>query len=375
MLKGKIFASFSVLVSSLCFLVSTGWAVNCACNGKVGALQACINSNPPGSTITVVGPATCYENLTLVQDLDTLTANTTSGKVVLAAANSSMPVISVVGTGVSFISGFTIQGGTFGIDCDLGNAIIFQNTIQNCSVAGINVGGGYATIGTNNPKNAAPSPNTIINCPVGVQVTVHSGAGIVGNTIKSCKTAGIVVDSASQADIAGNTIDGCGNAISVSENSSIRLSDRPYQTFPMWGSLNKTDATLKNTGAAILCSTGGCIRGYAGGLLGSTLISADTTCIQNFKTNSSQLVGSWALVSTNISNAPKKYTFYPDGAGLTDTDSFMWSGTATTLSLTTKIGKTASGALTWGAGYATLKWTITSGTLVPVGSWITMKRQ
>jgi hypothetical protein len=307
-LKMKIFCGFAALASVFFCLASTGWAVNCTCN-KPGALQACINSNPSASTITVVGPATCYENLTLAQSL---VANNTNGKVVIEAADSNKPVISVAGTGRTFISGLTITGGTIGIDWNLGHGMVYNNTIQNCSVAGINAGGGaYLLLGASTPSDVTSSPNTIMNCPIGVMVTSHSGAGILGNTITSCKTAGVQVDSSSQADLAGNTIDSCTNAISVSENSSIRLSDRPSSILPLWGLLNKTDATAKNTGPAILCTTGGAVRGYEGALTGSTPVSADSTCIQNLKTNSSPLsiVPSYSgQTESNVKGCPAGWT-------------------------------------------------------------------
>ncbi|MDR3554991.1 MAG: hypothetical protein P4L55_09585, partial [Syntrophobacteraceae bacterium] len=155
---------------------------------------------------------------------------------------------------------------------------------------------------------------------------------------------------------------------------SIRLSDRPFSIFPLWGLLNKTDTSAKNTGAAILCTTGGAIRGYEGALAGSVPISYDSTCIENLKTNTSPIIGTWTLVSASFSNPPAQVSFYPDGAGQAGGRGLTWSISGTVLTMTLNNGKTGTGALTWGTGNSTFTWKFT-GTLVTGGGTVVMKRQ
>ncbi|HYA40595.1 MAG TPA: right-handed parallel beta-helix repeat-containing protein [Syntrophobacteraceae bacterium] len=378
MRKGGFFGGLVVLLGALCLLSAPGWAaVSCTCSNP-GDLQKCINQNfgKIWTTFTVTGPATCYENLTIVQDGTQLVADTAKGSVTISAQNSNQPVISVVSTGWAGINGFTIEGGAYGIDLDLGHGYIINNTIKNNSLAGIHVGGAYAFIGAQSPTDAAPLPNTITGNPIGILVTAHSGASIVGNTIKSGSVAGIVLDSLSQADIAGNTIDSFVNAISLSENSVIRLSDRPW--LPIFGPLNTTDADAKNSGAAILCASGGVVSGYEGGLLGATAYSGDATCINNLMTNSSPLVGNWNVTShsNNMKSPPTQVDFYAVGTGWDNSGGSVWRWTATPTTLTIKSSKhTMQGSLTW-TGNNKVKWVFTGGSFTSgTSGWMVFERE
>ena len=263
-----------------------------------------------GTAFTVHGPATCYENLVLVSNFASLVADNSKGQVVIEAADSNKPVISVVGTGYSGISGFTIKNGTFGIQWKSGNGYISSNTILDSVTVGIEVGGGYIFIGATSPNDSTYSPNTINGAPVGIQVTEHGGASIVGNKVYATNI-GIVVDSDSQADIAGNTMQGKLDPISVTENSVVRLSDRPG---PLYGPLNKGILT-RNSSAAVSCGSGACLTGLVDGKMGFSRTNSDQSFIHRTWTNTDYMVGTWNATGTNVPDLPVKWAFYANGYG------------------------------------------------------------
>jgi hypothetical protein len=367
MSKRRMLGGSAVLVAVLCFLVSAGWAADCTC-GSPGDLQQCINSQPPGTAFTVHGPATCYENLLLVSNFASLVADNSKGQVVIEAADANKPVISVVGTGYSGISGFTIRNGTFGIQWNSANGYISGNTIQNSLTAGILVGGGYIFIGANSPNDLTYSPNSISGAPVGVQVTERAGASIVGNKIYATNT-GIVVDSASQADIAGNTIQGRLDPVSVTENSVVRLSNRPG---PLYGPLNKA-LLPRNSSAAVSCGTGACVTGLVDGKMGFSRINSDQSCIHRTWTNTDYMVGTWKVIEASVSNLPVQWTFYANGYGQAGSIGFTWDQSKGALTLTMSGGKFGVGELLPGVA-KNVTWKL-SGTIVNGEGTIQFVRQ
>jgi hypothetical protein len=350
MSKWGIFGGLAILLAIVCLFPSSGWAVNCKCE-KAGDLQSCISAyfGQTWTTFTIEGPATCYENLTIVTEGVQLSADTSKGAVTISAEDSKKPVISIISSGWSGISGFTIEGGTYGVVFGCSHGFIVNSTIKNNSIAGIWAAGtADASIGITSPDAQGVSPNDIFGNPVGILVSNASSALIVGNSIRNGSVAGIMVDRVSQAEVSGNSIDGCVNAVKVSGNSGVNLSD---SIIPLFGPLNQTTMSPSaiNSGAPIACTMGGYVSGYQGALAGLKANSFDNTCINALKTNSSPLVGTWTVLSSkNLSNPPSSLIFYPCGTGTDNSGSgWLWTLTGNTLTMTTAGGKVMQGTLTW----------------------------
>ena len=234
--------------------------------------------------------------------------------------------------------------------------------------------GGYIYIGATSPNNYSLSPNTISGAPVGIEVTKHAGASIVGNTIQRHATSGIVVDSASQADIAGNAIKRqTAPPLPARENSVVRLSDRPG---PLYGPLNRTNTGwAKTIGPAVYCNAGACVTGFMDDKIGFAHFSSDESCIHSTWTNAVFMVGTWRVISIELSRQVCRFSgaFYANGYGQAGTVAFTWNQSKHVLTVRTLDGKIVSGTLLVGAGDFVM-WECT-GTLVTGEGNIRLLRQ
>ena len=222
--------------------------INVACPGQ--SIQAAVDTALPGDVINVTG--TCAENVLIRNEKQRITI---AGGPAVINAGAGNPAFNVRGKGI-LIQGFTINGGTVGVEVNRGsNAVINGNTIQNSTSAGILAdqvvfvvitnntiqnstgdgivvsGSSHARIGFNQTSDVAASPNTIQNnANRGIVVTRIGSARIAGNTIQNNGSDGIGVFRNSQADIAFNTINGngggsAGNGVAVGENASVQLGE------------------------------------------------------------------------------------------------------------------------------------------------------
>jgi parallel beta-helix repeat protein len=313
----------------------------------------------PWTTFTVTG--NCIENLNVYLDGAQLVAKT-AGKVSISAQDSSQPVISVYSRKVG-VNGFIIEGGTIGVMFEDGSGDVFNSTIKNNTTAGVSLEGtSSAWVGYQPAPVPGPGPNIITGNGQGIMVSGSSAGAILGNTINKNTGNGILVETVSMAYVAGNAINANAlNAISVSGNSGVNLSDIGPPVAPgyLFGPLNTTTTTAKNTGAAIACTMGGYVSGYQGSLAGAKANSFDATCINALKTNTSPLIGAWKVISAskNITNPPTAMSFYANGAGsCAGGGGLTWTVSGAVLSITASGGKTGSGTLTW-SGSSKVTWT------------------
>jgi parallel beta-helix repeat protein len=255
---------------------------------SIGNLQGTINGTQPGNVITVAG--SCSGNIVIRNDLQRIVLDG-GGTAVIQAADPNSPALSIRGKGVT-VQGFTIIGGSVGIEVNRGsNAVINNNIIQNTDGHGIvvdqlgfavitnnvitnNPGAGIwvsesstARIGFNQETETVASLNTIQNNAIGVIVSNASSARIVGNNISNNTGDGIEVLRNSQADIASNAISGNGgDGIEIGEDSFIQLGEDTGSSI-----YNLPNSTVtNNSGFGINCTTGGVADGRQGTLSGAS---------------------------------------------------------------------------------------------------------
>ena len=267
--------------------------VNVDCgDGGVG-LQVAVNAASAGDTIMVTGR--CVENIYIGETKEQLTLNG-GGTAIIEAFNSNDIVVRAMGRSIK-IQGFTIRGGLDGIHTPGypppgGGAKVHieNNTVENNSRIGINIGqNSYAVITNNTVQNnlwygivvselssarigveglsdATTKPNTIQGNGIdGIRVTRNAYAVIVGNTISGNTGDGIFVSKVSHADIANNTIDNNGNCgIQVTQNSGVVLGNDTGGT--IFDLPNVT--AVKNVKWGIKATVGASVDGRRGSLKG-----------------------------------------------------------------------------------------------------------
>lgn len=259
--------------------------VDCA----LGSLQSTLDIVARGDTIFVTG--TCNENI-LAKNEKQRIALFGGGTAVLNGASSASPTLNIRGKGI-LIKGFTITGGSNGIEVNRGSTavidgnaiqnttgngvVVYQvafasitgNTIQDNPGAGIVVNeGSTARIGFNSDSDVAAIPNFIQNNDSGgIVVASSSSARIVGNTISGNGDDGILIVRDSHADISNNVIAAnAGDAIEIAENSAANLGeDTGVTIFDLPNTTN-----VNNGGYGVRCVDGGVADGRLGTLIGTT---------------------------------------------------------------------------------------------------------
>jgi parallel beta-helix repeat protein len=275
---------------------SSGGALDCS----AGTLQAAVNNAAPGDTIFVGG--TCNENVVIRNDAQRITLKG-EGTATINGSNPNSPALIVRGKGI-VIQGFTITGGSVGIDLNRGsNAFVDGNVIENASGHGIVVGPGAfagvinnlirnnlgagivvnenssARIGFSEDSDTAAAGNAIQDNAVGILVTNQSNARIVGNDISSNDGDGVLVIRRSSADISNNAINGNGtDGIRVEDNSVVQLGqDSGSSIFEL-----PNDTSTNNTGFGLSCALGGVADGRQGTLTGTSgATDFDAACIDD----------------------------------------------------------------------------------------------
>ena len=277
--------SYDVFVARLTASLSAS-LLTVVCPGD--SLQASIDAAQPGNTISVFG--TCSENPVIRNEKQRITIDG-GGSATITAPSAASPALNVRGKGI-LVQGFTITGGSDGIEVNRGsNAVLNNNLIENSAGNGIlvdqlsfsvvtnntiqnNPGAGIfvsehstARIGFNLDSETTASPNTIQSNAIGVVVSNGSSARVIGNVIQNNSGDGVTVLRDSHADIAGNAIDNNGgDGIEVGENSLVQLGEDSGAS--IYESANTT--TTNNTGFGIKCSNGGVADGRQGSLTGSS---------------------------------------------------------------------------------------------------------
>lgn len=261
------------------------------------SLQASIDAAQPGTTISVFG--TCGENVLIRNEKQRITIDG-GGTATINAPSAASPALNVRGKGI-LVQGFTIAGGSDGIEVNRGsNAVLNNNVIQNTAGNGVlvdqlsftvitnntienNPGAGIfvsqhstARIGFNLDTETTVSPNTIQNNALGVVVSNGSSARIIGNVIENNSGDGVLVTRDSHADLASDSIDGNGgDGIEVGDSSAVQLGEDSGAS--IYESANTT--ATNNTGFGIRCSDGGVADGRQGSLTGSSgTASFDGSC-------------------------------------------------------------------------------------------------
>jgi parallel beta-helix repeat protein len=264
------------------------------------SLQDAISISSPGDTVLVSG--TCSENV-IIRNEGRRFILDGGGTATIDGPSSSSPAVNIRGKGI-VIRGFTITGGSVGIDVNRGanvfvdgNTIentggagillqdgtfggVINNTIQNNPGAGIVVSGGStARIGFSEESDTVASDNAIQGNAIGIAVMNGSNAWIVGNQISGNSGDGVLVTRRSSADISSNTINSNGgDGVEIRDNSVVQLGEDSGSS--IFASPNST--TSNNTGVGVRCTTGGVADGRRGTLTGAGgTVSFAGTCIND----------------------------------------------------------------------------------------------
>jgi Right handed beta helix region len=259
------------------------------------SLEAAINAAQSGDTILVTG--TCRENVLVRNDRVRVFLNG-GGTAIISGSDPTRPTLDVRGKAIS-IQGFTITGGSSGIEVQRGaNAVIDNNIIDSVGGPGVVVNqlafavmthntirnnqgdgivvkeGAAARIGFNSGNELLPSGNTIqMNSGNGITVASSSSARMTGNAINSNGDHGVEVMSGAQADISNNSINSNGgDGIFVTQDSAAQLGEDP-------GLFAAANSGTGNGGFGINCDFGGALEGLIGSLTGNTgATSLDASC-------------------------------------------------------------------------------------------------
>jgi hypothetical protein len=210
---------FTVLSSLvvLCFAVSA-WAaapikVDCNKEGSINKTLARLaqSGNTRGVTLSVTG--TCNENITIT-GFDHLVLQGTPTATIQDASNGTAPVVSIGSSYDVTLRGFTINGGSQGVNC--GGASVCSlnsNTIQQSAGLGVRIGRSTAFLTSNNILNNATQGIIVLN---GGNLSTDS------NTISNNGGVGIFVTDHGYLQAAGDTIQSNAVGIRAANNSDVR---------------------------------------------------------------------------------------------------------------------------------------------------------
>lgn len=220
--------------------------VNCA---RPGELASALAADRPGRALEIVLEGVCHEHVLLRQDDVTIRAGSPGSGV--SAPDATQDTLQLDAARRVVLDGLTITGGRNGIAAVRGaslvvrgatiqgaavngivlrsgaSALVDRSTVEDHGGAGIEVGGGQATI-TSSVVRA--------NGTYGIFVTSASNARIgfaddgtgAGNLIEGNRLDGVLLANASAATLYGNTIQGNGagtarHGVLAVQNSVIRL--------------------------------------------------------------------------------------------------------------------------------------------------------
>jgi parallel beta-helix repeat protein len=234
----------------------------------------------PGDTIFVTG--TCNEKVLVHSHLVGITLDGRGkdgqGRATIEASDPGRDAIRIEGRDITII-GFTVEGGSNGINVDDGSANILDNAVKGSNGSGIQIsnnslgqifGNEVSGVG-NQGLNIIQSSYAFIednkiqsNEILGVFVTEASAAVIQRNNISNNGSDGVIVIQNSHVNVFENQMDGNGGSgVVVSDLGNASLSQ------PGFGP-NNTSPGNKNQGFGVQCNSGrvsgrlGTLDGLAG---------------------------------------------------------------------------------------------------------------
>ena len=212
---GSIFNLLVVLFVATSTVYAAPIRVDCGKGGSIGGTLASLASagNTRGVTIFVTG--TCKENI-FVYLFDHLTLQAAAIATLQDVSNGTSPVVEIFNSYDVSLTGFTINGGSQGVNCDIDSyCTLYLNRIQQ-SGDGVRFGSSHGLVLSNNISNNASRGIAVVN---GGSLTASS------NTVSGNGGAGIVVSFGSNLTISSDTIqNNASNGIQVVQGS-VRAND------------------------------------------------------------------------------------------------------------------------------------------------------
>jgi hypothetical protein len=240
-------ANFRFSVSLLLYallLPVVGQAANLKvnCGGSSEDALPTINSavrllNPAAlNTVTVSG--SCHENI-LIQGFDRLTLITTTGATINDASGGQSPVVDIEDSRRVNLEGFTIRGGSRGVNCN--NASVCSltgNTVETAQQGVGSFAGSKLFLYSNTIQNNSQQAVVVAHdSRVGSEYDTFKGSGdvgvfaisgasfiTIGSIIQNNGSDGIVVKDHSTAELISVTISGnAGNGVTVENAGEARF--------------------------------------------------------------------------------------------------------------------------------------------------------
>jgi hypothetical protein len=212
---GSVCSLFVVVLAAASTMYAAPIRVDCGRGGSINNTLASLTSagNPQGITIFVTG--TCRENIAIAA-FDHLTLQASPIATIQDQSNGSQPVVLIFNSNDVTVAGFTISGGSSGVDCDLDcDCTIYLNRIQP-AYDGVRFGSSHGLVLNNSISN---SPNRGIAIVNGASVSTSS------NTISGSGLAGMMVGYGSNLTAVSDIIQNNAIGVQVIQNSVLRATD------------------------------------------------------------------------------------------------------------------------------------------------------
>ncbi len=198
---GSILTVVVLLVVSRSMVYAAPIRVDCGKGGSISGTLASLASagNTRGVTILVTG--TCRENILIIA-FDHLNLQALPIATLQDASNGTNPVVEIFNSYDVTLTGFIINGGSPGVQCDIDSYCeLFLNTIQNSGGDGVAFGGSHGRVVSNN-----------ISSNAGTGMRLYDGATVFTriNTLRGNGGHGVVVVSGSNLTANSDTVQGSG---------------------------------------------------------------------------------------------------------------------------------------------------------------------
>ena len=212
---GSILSLLVVLFVATSTVYAAPITVNCSKGGSISGTLANLAKagNTRGVTIFVTG--TCKENI-FVYPFDHLTLQASPIATLQDVSNGTSPVVEIFNSYDVTVTGFTINGGSSGVNCDIDSyCTLYLNRIQQ-SVDGVRFGSSHGLVLSNNISNVANRGIAIVN---GASVST------VSNTVSGNGGAGVVVGYGSNLTAGSDIIQNNAIGVRIIQNSVLRATD------------------------------------------------------------------------------------------------------------------------------------------------------
>jgi hypothetical protein len=224
--------------------------VDCGRGGSINSTLASLTSagNTRGVTIFVTG--TCRENIA-IGSFDHLALEASPIATIQDQTSGSQPVVVIFNSYDVTLVGFTINGGSSGVDCAPDSYCeLYLNRIQQ-SYEGVRFAGSHGFVSGNNISNSGYSGISVLN---GASVNTTS------NTISGSGLAGMLVGYGSTLTAASDIVQNNLTGVQVIQKSALRATDLTITS-------NRGDGVLLLSGSTAAfqqSSTGNLITGNSG---------------------------------------------------------------------------------------------------------------